>query len=56
LGRTGLTKHFDIEIRWANDDSGPSLFTAIQELGLKLEPAKAPVDMLLIERAEKPEP
>ena len=33
----------------------PGLFTAIQEqLGLKLEPTKAPVDVLMIDRLEKP--
>jgi uncharacterized protein (TIGR03435 family) len=36
-------------------DSLPSLFTAIQEqLGLKLEPMKAPVDVLVIDHVEKP--
>jgi uncharacterized protein (TIGR03435 family) len=37
------------------DPNGPSLFTALQEqLGLRLESTKAPVDVLAIERAEKP--
>lgn len=35
------------------DPNGPALFTAIQEqLGLKLEAARAPVDVLVIERVE----
>ncbi len=33
--------------------SGPSLFAAVQSLGLRLEPRKAPVDILVIDRAEK---
>ncbi len=37
------------------ESSGPSLFTAIQEqLGLKLQSEKAPVDVLVIEHVEKP--
>ena len=35
--------------------AGPSLFTVVQEqLGLKLEPARAPAEYLTIEHAEKP--
>jgi uncharacterized protein (TIGR03435 family) len=37
------------------ESSGPSIFTAIQEqLGLKLESTKAPVDILVIDHIERP--
>jgi uncharacterized protein (TIGR03435 family) len=39
----------------ADSDSRPDLLAAIAEqLGLKLEPVKAPVDVLVIDQAEKP--
>jgi uncharacterized protein (TIGR03435 family) len=37
------------------DPNGPSIFTAVQEqLGLKLESTKAPVDVLVIDHVEQP--
>jgi bla regulator protein BlaR1 len=37
-------------------DAGPSIFTAVQEqLGLKLESSKGPVDVLVIDHVEKPD-
>src|SRR5579883_660431 len=34
-------------------EGAPSLFTAIQDLGLKLESRKAPVDLIVVDSAEK---
>jgi uncharacterized protein (TIGR03435 family) len=31
-----------------------SIFSAVQQLGLKLEPRKAPIDFLVVEKAERP--
>ena len=63
VDRTGLTGAFEVNLQWtpdspagaATDGHLPSIFTAMHEqLGLKLEPARGPVDVLVIVRAEKP--
>ncbi len=64
LDKTGLTGRYDFRLRWTADtgaadsaaaDAPPNLFTAIQEqLGLKLQPAKGPVETLVIDHVEQP--
>jgi uncharacterized protein (TIGR03435 family) len=60
LDLTGLKDTYDFILEWApdsvqtDDASGPSVFTAIQEqLGLKLEARKHPVEILVIDHADK---
>jgi len=61
VDRTNLADRYDLKLEWtaddapASDNSAPSLFTAIQEqLGLKLEPAKEPVPVLVIDHVDLP--
>jgi len=59
VDKTGITGRYNLKLQWTPDDaaadSGPSLFTALEEqLGLKLEPAKGPVQVLVIDHAEMP--
>ncbi len=63
VDRTGLRGDYDFKLEWnpAADGIQPSespsapLFTALQEqLGLRLQSAKVPVEVLVIDYAEKP--
>jgi uncharacterized protein (TIGR03435 family) len=62
VDKTGLTGKYDFTLdyvpaaRAATDETGgPSVFTALEEqLGLKLEPAKEPMDVLVIDQIERP--
>ncbi len=56
---TGLQGNFDFTLSWTRDQAadapGSSLFTALQEqLGLKLESQKGPVDIIYIDSIERP--
>src|SRR5687768_14562101 len=62
LDRTGIEGNYGFTLKFAAagsaspDPDRPELFTALQEqLGLKLEPRREPIDVLVIDSAEKPE-
>jgi uncharacterized protein (TIGR03435 family) len=52
LDKTGLDKLYDFTFQWPNADS--SLFASLDQLGLKLETKKEPVEILVMDRAEHP--
>jgi uncharacterized protein (TIGR03435 family) len=70
LDRTGRPGTFDVELQYAPDrlqipgpnapavdPAGVSVFTAVREqLGLKLESTRAPVDVLVVDHVERPTP
>lgn len=67
IDKTGLAGLYDFSLTYTSDPdagssasdadapSGPTIFTALQEqLGLKLESAKGPVQVLVVDHIEKP--
>jgi uncharacterized protein (TIGR03435 family) len=70
VDKTGLTGEYDMDFTWTPvdpplgpgdpgqappDPNGPSIFAALQEqLGLRVEPSKGPVEILVVDGAEKP--
>jgi uncharacterized protein (TIGR03435 family) len=65
IDKTGLTATYDLKLKWSRDngaalddgtkDGPPLIYTALKEqLGLKLEPAKGPVETLAVDHVEMP--
>jgi bla regulator protein BlaR1 len=68
VNNTGLEGNFDFKLEWTPDlgpsapdgqpvdsSGGPSIFSALQEqLGLRLEATKGPVDVLVIDHVDRP--
>jgi uncharacterized protein (TIGR03435 family) len=70
IDKTGVSGRFDFHLEFSanpltavrkpgtpepSDTAGPSIFVALKEqLGLKLERAKGPVQVLVVDRVQKP--
>lgn len=61
VDKTGLDGVYSFELHWSNEDqnpnaiaAAPTLVTALQEtLGLRLQPQKVPVELLVVDHAER---
>jgi len=62
IDKTGLAGNYDYTLNWTRDNTPaaaegniPGVFTAIQEqLGLKLEPSKTTVEVVVVDSVDKP--
>lgn len=58
IDRTGVPGAYSFDLEWSPnqnaDDAGPSIFTALSEqLGLRLEPRRAPISILVVDSISK---
>ena len=55
---SGLGGEYDFTLEWVQDaaatDSGPTLFTALRELGLRLASTEKPTPVIVIDHIERP--
>jgi len=62
VDRTGLNGNFDFDLKFALEgsatgDDAASIYTALgEQLGLRLEPTRGPVEVLVIDSVERPTP
>jgi uncharacterized protein (TIGR03435 family) len=66
LDKTGLISTYDFTINWSvysagagstpgsPEDNTASIFGALKEVGLKLQPATGPIDIIVIDHVERP--
>jgi uncharacterized protein (TIGR03435 family) len=69
LDKTGLTGHYDFKLNYDQSSvrapiigmtnaptEGPSIFAAVEDLGLRLNPERDPIEILAIDSVERPSP
>lgn len=65
VDRTGLKNAYDFTLSWnpelsaetSSENPAPGLFEAVKkELGLRLDPQNGPLEILVVDHAERPEP
>jgi uncharacterized protein (TIGR03435 family) len=58
INQTGLSGKYDLTLKYVRDDSPdfgvPSVFAALEDLGLKLETRRGPVEVFVIDSAARP--
>jgi uncharacterized protein (TIGR03435 family) len=58
IDRTGLTGRYNFDLEWADrrlsSATDPDIFGAVQQLGLKLEPAQDIVNTIVVDYSEQP--
>ena len=56
VDETGLTGYYDFTIKLSKDKDGPTMEQQIEDqMGLRVEERKAPVDTYVIDSAERPQ-
>jgi len=54
LDKTGLKGFYDLKLDWGTEPDGPSLADALRDqLGLKLETRRAPLEIIVVDHVEK---
>jgi uncharacterized protein (TIGR03435 family) len=65
IDKTGISGSFDFKFQkegydsnanFTHDDVISSIFISVREIGLKLTPAKGPIETIVIDHVEKPTP